>query len=702
MRGLLVQRLKGFRARSIALSACLVLALTGGAQAARAKVWHVKSTADPGAGCSAAKCTLRGAIGAAKGGDTVDVPAGTYRLTAGALNVSRDISIVGAGANSVTITGLDSVQVFIIQAGANVRITRITAAHGFRDGDAGAIRVDGSLNLTASRVRNSRANSDGGAIYNDGTLTVTDVTFSRNRAASGAGLFNDATGTMTVRSSTFTGNTATQGGGGIYDNAITATPVTNSTLTGNTAAQGGGIYDGNTGPGLTGTNLTIAGNTAGNGSNIFFATAAGGFENTIVAQPIGAAGGPARNCGTSSPPIPASQGHNLEDDPGAVAPPSCNFTAAGDQAGVAPKLGALANNGGPTKTMGLLAGSPAIDAGANAQTLKTDQRGGSRPQPAGGAYDIGAYERGALADLKLAMTGAPKPVTVHHKLVYTLKATYTGPTTDPAFGVQVMGSVPSGVMLKSATPSKGSCTLGAATAVCDVGGLAKGASVTVKLTVIPSAVGQTQSAGLVMGNSADPNLANNGSSVHVHVQNRPAVHTGKPAGVLFKKATLRGRINANNAATTYFFQYGRTTTYGSKTDVDGVGNGISAVPVSIGLHGLHPGTVYHYRLVAKNSSGQTMGPDRTFRTPQLPSLHVKPGKVTAGEHLHVYGNAGTCPVGSTLTLLSPAFPFTHRYRGQGAIYTTVQSGGAFSVFIQIPKSRKNGPYTISGLCGRFP
>jgi predicted outer membrane repeat protein len=669
------------------------------AQVAQAKVWHVNSTADPGSGCSAANCTLRAAIGSAGNGDTVDVPAGKYHLTTGPIHVLTSIGIVGAGAKSVTIGAGGKTQILLIPAGSNVRVTGVTLAGGFRDGDGGAIRLDGSLDLSESRIENSRANSSGGAIYSDGTLSVTDTTFSADSAQNGAGIYNDVGGTLTVQSSIFTGNTAGSGGG-IYDNGANATTVTNSTLTGNSAgAQGGAIYTTNSGPGLTGINLTVVANGARDGSNIFFnSVTTGGFQNTIVAAP----NGPGRNCDDSSGAPPVSLGHNLEDDSGSVAPPSCNFTAASDLTGVAPKLGPLANNGGPTKTMALLAGSPAINAGATVKAVKTDQRGGSRPQPAGGAYDIGAYERGAVADLKLSMTGAPKPATVGQHLVYTLKATYTGPTTDPALGVHVLSMVPSGVTLKSATPSQGSCSLGSGTATCAAGALAKGDSVTVKVTVIPNAVGKTQSAGMVTGSATDPKLANNGASVHLQVQNRPAVHVGQAHGVLFKHATLRGRVNANNAATTYFFEFGRTTGYGSKTPATGIGHGTSALAVSHGLHGLRPGTLYHYRLVAQNSSGQSISHDRTFRTPQLPSLHVKPGQVTAGEHIHVYGNAGTCPVGSTLTLLSKAFPFTHMYKGLGAIYTTVKSGGSFSAFVHIPSSRRGGPYPISGLCGKFP
>jgi len=59
-----------------------------------------------------------------------------------------------------------------------------------------------------------------------------------------------------------------------------------------------------------------------------------------------------------------------------------------------PKLGPLADNGGPTLTMALLSGSPAIDAGDTTAAPTTDQRG--FPRPAGAAPDIGAYEYGSV------------------------------------------------------------------------------------------------------------------------------------------------------------------------------------------------------------------------------------------------------------------------------------------------------------------
>jgi len=81
-------------------------------------------------------------------------------------------------------------------------------------------------------------------------------------------------------------------------------------------------------------------------------------------------------------------GHNQSSDG------SCAFTNVGCMNNTDPKLGPLANNGGPTLTMALLPGSPAIDAGNTALAPATDQRG--FPRPAGLAADIGAFEYGSV------------------------------------------------------------------------------------------------------------------------------------------------------------------------------------------------------------------------------------------------------------------------------------------------------------------
>jgi phosphodiesterase/alkaline phosphatase D-like protein len=183
---------------------------------------------------------------------------------------------------------------------------------------------------------------------------------------------------------------------------------------------------------------------------------------------------------------------------------------------------------------------------------------------------------------------------------------------------------------------------------------------------------------------------------------KPVAVTDPADGLSQTGAGLHGRVNPRGQAATYYFQFGRTAAYGSRTPSSGAGSGTSLKAVQAALNGLSPATVYHYRVVAQNSSGLALGHDRTFRTADLASIHVSPARIRPGERLHVYGNAGTCPVGSTLTLLSKAFPDTNTYRGLGAVYTTVEAQGLFSTFVMVPSSLPGGSYPVSGRCGRFP
>ena len=98
----------------------------------------------------------------------------------------------------------------------------------------------------------------------------------------------------------------------------------------------------------------------------------------------------------------------------------------------------------------------------------------------------------------------------------------------------------------------------------------------------------------------------------------PAVvrESASPTGEAATSATLQGEIVPASYATTYHFEYGTTTSYGTSVPVpDGSLPGDFDVhPVSAGISGLQPRTIYHYRLVATNSAGTTDGPDRTFTT----------------------------------------------------------------------------------------
>jgi len=95
---------------------------------------------------------------------------------------------------------------------------------------------------------------------------------------------------------------------------------------------------------------------------------------------------------------------------------------------------------------------------------------------------------------------------------------------------------------------------------------------------------------------------------------KPTVTTGSATAVTSSTATLNGVVNPNGASTTYYFQYGTTTSYGSTTSSTSAGSGASGVSASASLTGLSSNTTYHYRLVATNSAGTNYGSDQTFAT----------------------------------------------------------------------------------------
>jgi hypothetical protein len=94
----------------------------------------------------------------------------------------------------------------------------------------------------------------------------------------------------------------------------------------------------------------------------------------------------------------------------------------------------------------------------------------------------------------------------------------------------------------------------------------------------------------------------------------PFATTGGATNITSSGATLNGSVNPNRAATTYSFQYGTSTSYGSQTASQSAGSGTSDQPASAGISGLVPGTTYHFRIVATNSDGTTFGSDATFTT----------------------------------------------------------------------------------------
>jgi phosphodiesterase/alkaline phosphatase D-like protein len=125
----------------------------------------------------------------------------------------------------------------------------------------------------------------------------------------------------------------------------------------------------------------------------------------------------------------------------------------------------------------------------------------------------------------------------------------------------------------------------------------------------------------------------------------PSVTTGRTSRVDGQGVTVSGAVNPAGAATTYLVEFGTSTAYGYSSKATPAGSGNSSVPVSVALDGLSPQTTYHYRLVATNAGGTSVGSDRTFRTAravgQAPGFSFNaPGRLSVrrllSHHLRVH------------------------------------------------------------------
>src|SRR5262249_13062809 len=101
----------------------------------------------------------------------------------------------------------------------------------------------------------------------------------------------------------------------------------------------------------------------------------------------------------------------------------------------------------------------------------------------------------------------------------------------------------------------------------------------------------------------------------------PTVVTRSATGVAWKSATFNGTVTPNGSGTTAWFEYGTTTSYGSKTAGVNLGSGRSQVPLSTTISTLLPGTTYHVRAVATNAAGKVVGADYSFVTSVRRSRH---------------------------------------------------------------------------------
>ncbi len=148
----------------------------------------------------------------------------------------------------------------------------------------------------------------------------------------------------------------------------------------------------------------------------------------------------------------------------------------------------------------------------------------------------------------------------------------------------------------------------------------------------------------------------------------PSVSTGSSSKVTQKTAMLSAAVNPNGSTSTYFFEWGLTTGYGVTSHPHTAGHGTTAVKVTTSPGGLFPGTVYHYRIVAFNRSGTSVGADRTFKTKGFPLPQPQTGPAIAVGKTFVTLTGVVNPNGSTTS-------FSFQY-GPTSAYGSQTFGGS--------------------------
>ena len=375
---------------------------------------------------SAENCSLRAAIMQSNHLSNtslvlIRVPAGIYLITRpiagngddgeafGDLNLDSppgptQTLILGAGTAQTIIDGNQLDRVLSIARQRLATIDGLTLRNGVSPSSGGGVFVDGPVTISNCVIEGNSAHTSGGAnnmgISVGATLNLIRSTLRSNQADYGGGI--SVFSTVSIRDSTLQGNTASASGGALYNNGQVT--VTNSTISGNAAnTNGGGIYSrsdafvystsviNNDADHDRDENGGIGGGVYASATSRFVAVNTLFSGNTILDAPT------PDNCNG----VLEVYGMNLFDQID-----GCTFSGNGGAAWdlvAGNSIGPLQDNGGPTLTHALLAGSEAIDAttpqGCINQTgfpLTSDQRSAARI--AGLRCDVGAFEYGSIAD----------------------------------------------------------------------------------------------------------------------------------------------------------------------------------------------------------------------------------------------------------------------------------------------------------------
>jgi predicted outer membrane repeat protein len=446
----------------------------------------------------------------------------TIALTAGELELSDNggLTTIKGPTAGLTISGSGLGRVFQLDSGVGAMISDVTISDG-SSSEGGGIYNSGYLTLNNCTISGNNSSDTGGGIFTalGGDLDVTNCTFTSNSSLNSGGAI-EARGTTIVTSSTFTANSAgyDEGGGGAIDNDASSSQI--SVAVQDSIFMGDGTRDPYAGPEFYNTVTSLG--------------------NNVVSK------------------IDGSTGWVSSDQTGTVAQP------------LNAQLGTMGNFGGPTQTIPLLPGSPALGVGAPADysgtnnPITTDQRGEPLDSP---DPDIGAFQSQGFTFTPVAGS-TPQDTTVDD------------PFPNP-LAVTVSTNVPSQVLVGAVVrftvePASGgaSASLSALSATTGPNGVAQVSAtannITGSYTVVASAgEGPTadfslqNSNGLIFSGIADKSIAYGTSSVTVSgtLAEGTQVPTGESLAIMLNGVTHMATIGASgHFATTFTNTAGLTVT----------------------------------------------------------------------------------------------------------------------------------------------
>ncbi|MFI5455528.1 MAG: beta strand repeat-containing protein, partial [Isosphaerales bacterium] len=547
----------------------------------------------------------------------------------------------------------------IFNDGGTLDLDRCTVSGGSAQFEGGGLsNISGTTQLLDSTVSGNTCSQSGGGVNNRGTATLTECTVSGNTASHGGGLYNvppgsQATAFLTLIGCTVDANSTKYSGAGLLNFATAS--LTDSTVSGNSASQGTGPIRAcgagvaNYGP-ATLTACTVSGNTASNnGGGIYnyinsTTTGTATLIDTIVASNLGG-GGPSDVDGNNSGAVTGSNDLIGIGGSGGIAGGSDRDIVLTTLTGL--DLAPLADYGGPTETIAVLPGSPAIGAGIAVTGVTTDQRGFALDLP---NPDIGAFQS-VLFPLVVSVAtdgvGAPPGEmdlrgavnlaniqTGAHTISFDATAFATGQTitltegqfelsntsgqitiTGPAAGVTVSGDQASRVFQidKGVTASISGLTITEGSTSASGGGSYAGYGG--GLLNLGTA---TLTACTISDNSSGGNLDNEGTVTLI--DSTLAGSTGDGLINQFGKANLIACTVTGNHDVG-LANYGNSTSSGtiSLTDTIVAGNTLNGAPSDIG--GIDPADVTgSYNLVGTGGTGGLIGSDHNLLDVADPGL----------------------------------------------------------------------------------